>query len=46
MDSGDLDSDFASIVGYNFETNGYSFIVLASQNSMTKGLFYRFRVRA
>lgn len=46
MDSGDLDSDFDSIVGYNFETNGYSFTVLASQNSMTKGLFYRFRVRA
>jgi len=46
MDEGDLASNFASVVGYNFETNGYTYVVLASQNSMTKGLFYRFRVRA
>jgi hypothetical protein len=42
MDAGDIASSFSPVTGYSFSTNGYSYIVLAAQNAMTAGLFYRF----
>jgi hypothetical protein len=42
MDEGDLLSDYNQVSAYVFETYGYSFSVIAADNSMTAGLVYRF----
>ncbi len=39
-------SEFAPVLTYDYSKNGYSFAVIASENGMTVGLLYRFRVRA
>lgn len=46
MDEGDLLSDFAPILSYDFSADGYALSVAAVENGMTAGLLYRFRAKA
>jgi len=46
IDEGSLTSSFATEATYDFFTDGFSFAVQADDNSLTAGLYYRFRYRA
>lgn len=34
MDHGELSSEFKRVVGYNFNTHGFSYTVIATENQM------------
>jgi hypothetical protein len=46
VDGGDVLSEFDSVFGYSFSTDGYACRVDAVLNLMVPGLMYRFRVQS
>jgi hypothetical protein len=46
MDAGSLTSSFTAVANYDFSTHGFQYTIIATENSMTPGLFYRFKIRA
>lgn len=46
MDEGDVTSDFSKVASYDFATDNFAYTVLAADNLLTPGLYYRFKIRA